>query len=244
MKPLRIILTAVPGVLSILIAGPALAESKDVGGAEESNIVSERVPTVSNALELGVGAGYAQGVGDIAKGRSTMQDLSGPGGAVEVDVGYRLSPEFMIGVYGTGAQFARGDIVTDGTDVRSATAGVQANYHFRPSYRIDPWVGLGTGWKGMWLSPDSGKDTSLQGLELARLQVGADYRISPEVAITPVLGADLSMFLSENGPGLSGYTNIADPRVNVAFFAGIGARFDVLGKNGGTTAATPATASF
>lgn len=243
MKPVRIIFTALPGVLSVLVAGPALAESKDVG-TEESNIFSQRIPTVSNALELGVAAGYAQGVGDIAKGRSTVHDLSGPGGAVEVDVGYRLSPEFMIGVYGTGAQFSRGDMVSDGTDVRGATAGVQANYHFRPSYRIDPWVGLGAGWKGMWLSPDSGKDTSLQGLELARLQVGADYRISPEVAITPVLGADLSMYLSENGPGLSGYTNISDPRVNVAFFAGIAARFDVLGKNGGTTATRPATASF
>jgi len=242
MKAVRYMLTAVP-VLSVLAASSAYAEEKEVQPAG-GNVFTEQTPTISNALELGVAAGYAQGVGDIARGRGTIQDLSGPGGAVEVDVGYRLSPEFMIGLYGTGAQFARGDSLVDGTDVRSMTAGVQANYHFRPSYTIDPWVGLGTGWRGLWLSPDVGKTTSMQGLELARVQVGADYRVSPEVAITPVLGADLSMYLTEDGPGLSGYTNISDPRVNVAFFAGIGGRFDVLGKAGGTTAAARQNTSY
>jgi outer membrane protein W len=243
MKSVRYMLAAIPGVLSVFAASSAYAEEKEAQPAG-GDLFSEQTPTVSNALELGVAAGYAQGVGDIAKGRGTVQDLSGPGGAFEVDVGYRLSPQFMIGVYGTGAQFAKGDSLADGTDVRSVTAGVQANYHFRPNYTVDPWVGLGSGWRGLWLSPDAGKDTSMQGWELARLQVGADYRISPEVAITPVLGADLSMYLTENGPGLSGYTNISDPRVNVAFFAGIGARFDVLGKTGGTTASASQNASY
>jgi hypothetical protein len=243
MKPVHMFLTAIPSALGLFVATTARAESKDVP-TQEGNVFSEQVPSVSNALELGVGAGYAQGVGDIASGRSTLHDVSGPGGAVELDIGYRIMPQLMIGVYGYGAQYARGDVLSDGTDVRSAAAGVQANWHFRPDYRIDPWVGLGTGWKGLWLSPDVGKNTSLQGLELARVQVGADYRISPEVAITPVLGADVSMFLTENGPGLSGYTNISDPRANFTFFGGVAARFDVLGKTAGAPAATAQNASF
>jgi hypothetical protein len=245
MKSVHYVLAAVPGVLSLFVASSAFAESKDVKNGQEGNVFTEQTSPVSNALELGVGAGYAQGFGDVAKGQGTVQDLSGPGAAVEVDVGYRLSPQFMIGVYGTGSQFARGDSLTDGTDVRSAAAGVQAQYHFRPSYTVDPWVGLATGWRGMWVSPDVGKDTSLQGLQLARVQVGADYRVSPEIAIAPVIGADLSMYLTENGPGLSGYTNISDPRVNTTIFAGVAARFDLLGKTGSTAAASTASnASF
>jgi hypothetical protein len=239
MKSVRYVVAAVP-VVSLLVATSALAESKDAP-SNDNNVFTEQTSPVSNALELGVGAGYSQGFGDIAKRRNTVQDLSGPGASVEVDVGYRLSPQFMIGLYGTGSQFARGDSLANGTDVRSVSAGVQAQYHFRPSYTVDPWVGLATGWRGTWLSPDVGKDTSLQGLELARLQVGADYRISPEIAIAPVIGADLSMYLSENGPGLSGYTNLSDPRVNTTIFAGLAARFDVLGKTGSTAVASTAS---
>jgi hypothetical protein len=243
MKPVRYMLAALPGVLSVFIASSAFAESKDVRETEDTNLFTEPTPPVSHALELGVGAGYTQGFGDVAKGRGTVGDLAGPGGSLEVDVGYRISPQFMIGVYGNSSMFARGDVLASGTEVRAAAAGVQAQYHFRPTYTIDPWVGLAAGWRGTWLVPDQGKNTSLQGLELARLQVGADYRLSPEIAIAPVIGADLSMYLTENGPGLSGYTNIVDPRVNTTIFGGIAARFDVLGKTGSTASNGP-SASF
>jgi hypothetical protein len=237
MKRISYIVAA--SAVSVFATSAALAEQKDVRPAEGGNLFTEQTPAVSNALELGVGAGYAQGVGDIAKGRpNTVQDFSGPGGAVEIDVGYRFSPNFMLGVYGTGAQYARGDALVDGTAVRSATAGVQANWHFRPGYTVDPWIGLATGWRGLWMTPDTGKTTTLHGLELARLQVGADYRLTPEVAISPVLGADMSTYLTENNPSLSGFTNITDPRVNFGFFAGIMGRFDVLGKTSQTASAS------
>jgi hypothetical protein len=245
MKPVRYMSAAIPSVISVLVATSAFAQSKDERDVEDTNVLTEKMPSISNALELGVQAGYSQGFGDVAKGQSTVSDLSGPGGAVEVDVGYRISPQFLIGIYGGSTMASRGDALADGTDVRGATAGVQAQYHFRPTYTIDPWVGLAAGWRGTWLVPDQGKNTSLQGLQLARLQVGADYRVSPEIAIAPVVGADLSMYLSENGPGLSGYTNIVDPRVNTTIFAGLAARFDITGKTGSTAAsATSTTATF
>ena len=242
MKRISYIVAA--SAVSVFATSAALAEQKDVPTAEGGNIFTEQTPAVSNALEIGIGAGYAQGVGDIAKARTnTIQDLSGPGAAVELGVGYRILPQLMIGVYGSGAQYARGDALTEGTDVRSATAGVQANWHFRPGYTVDPWVGLASGWRGLWLSPDSGKTTSLQGLELVRLQVGADYRLSPEVAISPVLGADMSTYLTENNPALTQFTNISDPRVNFGFFAGVMGRFDLLGKTSQTASSTH-SASF
>jgi len=71
--------------------------------------------------------------------------------------------------------------------------------------------------------------SSLQGLELARLQVGADYRVSRDVAIAPVVGASLSMFISEENQMTSSLTEIQDKKVNFTGFAGLAGRFGVHG---------------
>ncbi len=210
--------------LSLLSAGAALAD-EDAGSLSRATI-----PAVTHALEIGVGAGYTQGTGDIGSGMSSLGDLSGAGGSAELQVGYRIIPHLELGLYGSFSGFQSGDALADSTNVLGASAGVQAAWHFLPAEALDPWIGLSTGWRGLWLSPDSGKNTSLQGLELARLQVGLDYRVTPEVAIAPVVGASLSMFVSQDAPGQSGYQDINDPQANVFFFAGVMGRFDLLGE--------------
>jgi Outer membrane protein beta-barrel domain len=239
MKSIVYSLVAVPALVSVFATTSASAEEMVAEG-----LFSQQTAAVSNALELGVQFGYSQGVGDVARGRTTVHDTAGAGAAVGVHAGYRLSPQFMIGVYGNGGRYSRGDAIAEGTSVWSATAGVEAQYHFRPSYTVDPWIGLGTGWRGLWLAPDEGKNTSVQGLELARLSFGADYRITPEISITPVLGADMSIYVTENGPGLDGYTNVSHPRVNVGFFAGVGGRFDLFGTTEQSAASVKRNASF
>ena len=84
----------------------------------------------------------------------------------------------------------------------------------------------------MWLTPDSGRNTSLLGLQMIRAQLGVDFRMSRGVAIAPVIGGDASIFLTREGPGISSFTNISDPRVNYFFFGGLQARFDVGGSSG------------
>ncbi len=91
-------------------------------------------------------------------------------------------------------------------------------------------MSVGTGWRGLWLSPLSGKTTGLQGLELARLQIGVDYRVDQDVSITPVIGGSLNMFVSEDSAMTPKYTEIADKKVNFMGFAGIAGRFDLGGK--------------
>jgi hypothetical protein len=241
MKSIVHSLVVLPAIVSLFATTSAFAEEKTT---ESEGLFYQETPAVSNALELGVQFGYSQGVGDIARNRADVHDTAGAGAALGVHVGYRLSPEFMIGAYSNLGQYSRGDALTTGTTVRSATAGAEAQYHFRPSYTVDPWVGLGFGWRGVWLSPDEGKGTAAHGLELARLSVGADYRITPEISITPILGADLSILLTEDGPGLNGYSNISDPRVNVGFFAGVGGRFDLFGTTEKSTASASRKASF
>jgi hypothetical protein len=223
MKSLSTVFTVVSS-LSLLSASSALADEN------AGNVSRSSIPAVTHALEIGVGAGYAQGTGDIGSGMSSLGDLSSAGGTAELQVGYRIIPQLELGLYGTFSGFASGDALADSTDVLGATAGVQAAWHFLPAETIDPWIGLSTGWRGLWLTPSEGKNTSLQGFELARLQVGVDYRVTPEVAIAPVVGASLSMFVSQDAPGQSGYEDISDPQANVFFFAGLMGRFDLLGQ--------------
>lgn len=211
--------------LSLLVPAVAFAQPEP----NESSGVDHEVAAVKRAFEVSIGAGYAQGAGNTGGDMADLQDLTGPGGAVELDVGYRVIPNLTLGAYGTLALHDNGDSLANDTTVTGATAGVQAAWHFRPDRSIDPWIRLGTGWKGLWLSPDQGKTTSLQGLELARLQVGVDYRITPDIAIAPVVGGSLGMFVSQDSPMTDEYTEIADKEVNFTGFAGIAGTFDLGG---------------
>ncbi len=53
------------------------------------------------ALEITIGAGYAQGFGDIGAGQRNLTDQSSAGGELQLGVGYRINPNFMVGVYGS-----------------------------------------------------------------------------------------------------------------------------------------------
>jgi hypothetical protein len=209
---------------TVAVSGLASAQQKD-----ESAVAPKPSPlsAATNSLELTIGAGYAQGFGDIGANRPTLTDVAQPGGAVQIGVGYRLIPELTLGLYGAGSMFSRGDRVDSSTNLYSAAAGVQADWHFLPAaHEFDPWVSLGTGWRGYWLHGDQGT-TALQGLELAKLQLGVDYRIARQVAISPVIGADLSMFLTESAAGAQSYTDVTDPKVNTFVFGGLMGRFDI-----------------
>ena len=182
-----------------------------------------------NTVEISIGTGYSQGVGSVGNGVRDLDDLSGPGGALELEVGYRIHPMLTLGVYGSASAYDVGDALDDSTDVLGASAGLVGAVHLRPDRSVDPWISLGAGWKGLWLDPAQGDTTSLQGLELARLRVGVDYRITPEVSISPVVGGSLDMFVSQDSPMTDAYTEIKDKKVNFTGFAGLSARFNVGG---------------
>jgi len=216
-------------VLSLLI--PALASAQPMAETVDDHAGFDHpVAPVTSSFELGIGTGYSQSAGKLGGTMGNLEDISGPGGLVEVDLGYRIIPQLSLGAYGTFSKFQKGDHVLGNANVLGATAGVQAVWHFRADRSVDPWVSLGTGWKGLWLNPDHGKVTALQGFELARLQIGADYRVSKDVAISPVIGGSLSMFVSEDSPMTDSYTEIQDKKVNFTGFAGLSGRFDLGGR--------------
>jgi hypothetical protein len=220
------IIVAASAMGVLLLAGTANAQVQAKDEAKEDSSEAALAP-VKNAVELTVGTGYEQGFGKITSGQPTLTDIGQAGGAVQVGVGYRIIPQLTLGLYGSGAMFSRGSEVDPSADLYSAAAGVQADWHFLPGgHLLDPWISLGSGWRGYWISANSG-NTSLQGMELAKLQVGLDYRVAKAVSVSPVVGVDLSTFFTQETPETNRFSNIASPEVNTFVFAGMMGRFDL-----------------
>ncbi len=222
---------AVAVALALGVGAPAARAEEPV---EAGAGIDRAMPTVSRALEIGAGLAYTQGTGDIGSQMGKVQDLSGPGGAFELQVGYRMLPELAFGAYATFAQLNQGDLVAQNTTVRSVTGGLYADWHFRPARSLDPFVGLSTGCRNLWLVPETGPNTSITGWEIARLRLGLDYRITPEIAIAPVVAGGLSMFFVQDAGTGAGAVDIPSPKVNFFFFGGLQARFDLFGRTSGT----------
>jgi hypothetical protein len=213
-------------VAALALTGSASAqvETKDVvqSAGGEKNLAP-----AARSVELTIGTGYEQGFGNIQANQSSLTELGQAGGAVQTSVGYRILPQLTLSLYGSFAEFARAGQVDSSAHLYSVAAGVQSDWHFLPGgSEFDPWLSLGSGWRGYWVNQNAGNSTD-QGMELAKLQVGVDYRIDRAVAISPVVGADLTTFFTQQTPGSNGWTNISSPQVNTFFFAGLQGRFDI-----------------
>jgi hypothetical protein len=177
-------------------------------------------------LELSVGTGYTRGIGPAGGQMPELQHLAGNGGALRVEAGWRIDPRWMVGLYQETSLHAGGHEGTDG--MTAVGAGLQAQLHLSPLSNLDPWVGVGFGWRGLWLDHNQGTHV-MQGLDLARVQIGVDHRVSRSVRVAPTIGVALTELLSEKRPGSSGYRDIEDRKIGTFVFAGITGRLDVLG---------------
>jgi hypothetical protein len=195
-----------------------------------STSAPEKTSGLYNAFEVGVGAGYSQGVGNVGANVPSLTDSGGPGTSLELDLGWRIDPHFLVGVYGTGAWLSTGDSPGNAFNNWTATAGVQGNYHFLPGESFDPWIGVGTGWRGYWVNRPQGRD-SRHGLDLARLQVGVDVPVTKGVTVSPFVGATASLFLTQQLAQESSFSDIQDRKVNFFLNAGVLGRFDLLGSS-------------
>jgi hypothetical protein len=157
-----------------------------------------------------------------------LTDSAGAGTSLELDLGWRIDPHFLVGVYGTGAWFSTGDAPGNAFNNWSATAGVQGNYHFLPGESLDPWIGIGAGWRGYWVNRPEGRD-SRHGLDVARLQVGLDVPVAQGVTVSPFVGAAATLFLTQRLAQETSFSDIQERKVNVFLNAGVLGRFDLLG---------------
>jgi hypothetical protein len=127
-----------------------------------------------------------------------------------IDVGYKFTPNLMVGVYGQYAPAGVKDCYSNAECSAYAWRfGAQVQYEFSPEGPIDPWVGLGIGYEiaGATITvKDVDVDTGepftqeakyeLKGFEFANLQAGFDYKFSPAVGLGPFVSFSLGRYAS------------------------------------------------
>jgi hypothetical protein len=219
---------AVAGAIAAAGTAHADSESFNPDAFDLSGAIDRPVPPTRSSFELVLAGGYTQGAGGAGM-IGNIEDVAGPGATVEMQLAYRAGSRFSAGVYGAVARFRHGDAIGDGSRAYGATAGIQAAWHASDTRSIDPWFSVGAGWRGLWIDRIGAEPTSMQGIELVRLQLGIDYRLSSRFAVAPVISASLSMFLVENAAMPSDFTVVQDKRLNLYGFAGFLGRFDVGG---------------
>lgn len=232
----------------IVILGGGLVCSSAISSAaraqETETYLSEHLGAPSNALELKVGDGYTQGFGNLAPGRG-LPSVLGAGNGVNADLDYRLTPEWSIGVEGEYQSFTP----EQNDKVQGAALNFGATYHFSPVLRGDPWLRIGTGYRWLWEYDPlglSGLWVDRHGIDAATAKLGYDVRVSEDLAIAPVIGADVTTFIWEQASN-DGTHALPSAQVASFIYAGLQGRFDIGGsrqggeiaQNAGVTAPQP-----
>jgi len=209
---------------TILVAGMATA----LADGDDASTTRRAMSPPSNTLEIAVAGVYSQGTGKLGGDMQSFEDHAGPGGGAEMSVGWRATPNLLLGGYATLSGFSNDADKNNGAV--TASAGYKADWHFLPAASVDPWVSVGAGLKFMGIE-DGANDRALTGAE-ARIQIGADYRISPSFAFGPVIGAGATVYTHEYDDTMSDEAQeIDDKKVNWNFSAGLQGRFDAFGSN-------------
>ncbi len=205
--------------LSLLaLSTPALADSEWTFDA---------AMPLAGRFEIAIGGGFSQAGGDSGIG-GDVRDLAGPGGNAEVQVGYRITPNLVSGLYGTFEAFSTGDDFSESThDAGGASIGLKSDWHFRPAHAVDPWISLGGGFRWLAVDHDNTDTVRLRGVDLVRLGVGVDYRITPSFAISPSVTATATRYLQTETAMTDGYEDIDDKQISWTFSAGLLGRFNL-----------------
>src|SRR5512140_2263112 len=121
----------------LVILGSGVARGADV------------TPGFGASLRLGYGAPMGKVTagpnGDLASAFSGQVPI-------QVDLGYRVTPQLTLAVYGQYARsFVAERVGCDQPEVRCSAAslrgGVEVFWRFLPGRALDPWVGCGTGYE-------------------------------------------------------------------------------------------------
>lgn len=211
---------------TLACAAASTASAQEFEG--QTSYMRRQVAAPVNAFEIGVDTGYTQGFGNIQRNLS-VGDRANAGFALGLSLGWRATPNFYLGAHGDYQWYDADNRLPSGTSERGLAANIEAAFHASPYSRLDPWVSLGSGYRLMWTMPNGpNNDLLTHGFELAKLRLGADIRVTDSVAIGPMIGADLNLFVWNKPEGQSNIT-ISGQRVNTFIYAGLQGRFDVGG---------------
>jgi outer membrane protein W len=189
-------------------AEPAPAAAPAPAEASASVSTSEGAP--SGKFVIGARLGYGIAMGDSQKDAKLSDGVSGHV-PIWLDLGYMVTPNIMLGLYGQYGIGIVGSSMSDICDtpnidcsVSVIRLGIQGQYHLSPAEKFDPWFGLGFGyeWNTLSVSGNGGSGTfGAHGFEFANLQGGFDYKLSPAFGIGPFLSFSLGQYGTTSAGG-------------------------------------------
>jgi len=174
----------------------------------------EAAPTVEVSsddgfgLSLGLRAGFALPLGEVSKD-SSMSDSFHGAIPFQLDALYRVTPNIGVGLYlSYGMVMPNKDNLPSGADASGSWLkyGVQARYRLSPEATSTPWFGLGIGMESVTTTVSgNGRsvDTSLSGLEFARIMAGYDFAVANEFSVGPFVDFSLGQYSSMEVAGVS-----------------------------------------
>lgn len=211
---------ALPGVLVTFLAPPATA-------------ANERDEPAPKRVVLALRFGYGMPFGD-AQGSVPLDELFSSMLPFGIEAGYRVSDRVVLGAFFQYAFLGVGEreaLLCPGLEcsANDLRIGVQAHFHFRPGRRVRPWAGLGSGYEIATVSADQELTYAFKGIEFANLQGGADFELSPGLAVGPfatlsIAQYSVSVFASDQ-PTFT--TEIDDASTHYWFVAGARAAFSL-----------------
>jgi hypothetical protein len=190
------------------------------------NAVGEgAMPAIQGGLELAVALKFADSYGDIGGGMEARHRI-GSAPELEVQVGRRITPHLALGFYISGQAFTQSSVGRK-PDVYTGAAGIEADLHINPRYAIDPWISIGAGARALLVEEGDGHSIAV-GAELARMQLGIDFRVSEDLAFGPVFGASASLYGAKKSP-MADFEELTDKGISWTFSAGFAGRFNAFG---------------
>jgi hypothetical protein len=201
---------------SVLFATTVHAQT-EISNAPPPELPSAPPPVRAYAArpgpQLGARFGYSFGTGIVYSGLS-IHDSSHGALPIYIDLGWRFLPQLYGGIYGQFAPVFLADNPVScpaGFDCSAQDwrFGVQADLHFIPHSRLDPYVGLGFGYEILHthisgpivvpslagpLPATASAGIIDRGWEFANLTLGFDARVSPEVGLGPFVSASLNQY--------------------------------------------------
>ena len=172
------------------------------------------VPDASTGFQMGLGVGLGFPIGNAT---GATGDSLGARYAWQLplvlELGVKILPSVFVGAYFGYAFGAEGsdplvEALCDDNDedlendiscsARSYRVGLEVQYHFRPSEKVNPWIGYGAGLEGASESIEDrqqgyNETTSVSGFTAARVVFGLDFR-SKIVGAGPYLGVEIGRF--------------------------------------------------
>ena len=188
--------------------------------SEEAAFANDEPPPSigGGKLVLGLRLGYSLPMGAASENNNGSSEKMTDGVSghfpIWLDVGYLVSSDVLLGLYGQYAfggvagsvkancdQASSAGISCSASDIRF---GIQVQYYPSRQKKVDPWIGVGFGYELLKISlSGAGQDGSVtaKGFEFANLQAGLDFKALHNLGVGPFVSFSLGQYDSTSTSG-------------------------------------------